>query len=74
MKRRNIAKTAPPPYTPKFQPGQRVKISPEGVQYLLAPEGTMGTVQSCGLVVQVLIDGQDRPRNYAPDFWDAPLL
>lgn len=74
MRRRNIAPTEPPPYTPKFQRGQRVRISDEGVQRGLATAGTMGTVEACGLVVQVLIDGADRALNYSPDLWEAPLL
>lgn len=68
---RNIKPLAP---TPKFQPGQRVRISRVGVEFKVAPPGTMGTVESCGWMVVVLIDGAEDSHTYAPDFWEAPLL
>lgn len=70
-KRRQVT---PPQYTPKFEKGQRVRVSEEGVKFLIAKKGTMGTVTHCGLVVQVLVDGQketDFPTAYWPDYWDA---
>jgi hypothetical protein len=70
MKARTLKKMiTPPAYIPKFAAGQRVCISEEGVRWRLATPGTMGTVEWCGLVVRVLIDGTDRAQNYAPDFW-----
>ena len=71
MKRRKSRKITPPPYTPKFQPGDRVRVSAEGVHFLVAREGTMGTVEWCGLVVRVLMDEELEAQNYSPDFWDA---
>ena len=61
----------PVEYTPKFQKGDRVRISSEGVHMLIAPEGTSGTVTHCGLVVQVLIDGGTETGSHWPDYWDA---
>jgi hypothetical protein len=73
-RRRNIAKITPPSYTPKFQAGQRVQISPVGIEYQIAPAGTQGTVETCGLIVRILIDGTDQAHNYALDYWEAPLF
>lgn len=72
--KRNVRSIRPPDHTPKFQPGQRVRISPAGVEFEIAPAGTMGTVESCGWMVCVLIDGAKTARSYSPDFWEAPLL
>ena len=71
MKYRKYLKSTPPDYTPKFREGQRVRISEEGVKCLIAKKGTMGTVQHCGLVVQVLVDGCKEIAAYWPDYWDA---
>ena len=71
MKRRKIT---PPPYTPKFQQGDRVRLSAEGVQWQIGPEGTMGTVECCGLVVRVLIDNKPDSQQYSTDYWEAVPL
>ena len=68
MKRRKIT---PPVYTPKFKEGDRVRLSAEGVKWLIGSEGTMGTVECCGLVVRVLIDGKPNSQHYSTDYWDA---
>jgi len=70
----NQRKIPPPPYKPKFQRGERVKISPLGIRSELAAEGTMGTVEACTLAVLVLIDGTESPHYYWPEFWERPLL
>ena len=31
----------------------------------------MGTVECCGLVVRVLIDGKPNAQFYSTDYWDA---
>jgi len=71
MSRKKLLRHTPPTYTPKFREGQRVRISAEGIKYQIAKKGTMGTVEHCGLVVQVKIDGQNDIAAYWPDYWDA---
>lgn len=71
MKSKIKSRMAPVPYRPKFQPGQRVRISDTGIDWQIAKPGTMGTVEQCGLVVTVLMDGTQSSQRYAPDFWDA---
>lgn len=68
---KNRKRSAPPKYTPKFQPGQRVQISQEGILYQVAKPGTLGTVEHCGLVAQVRIDGNKETISFWPDYWDA---
>ena len=68
MKRRKIT---PPVYIPKFKEGDRVRLSAEGVKWLIGSEGMMGTVEYCGLVVRVLIDGKPNAQFYSTDYWDA---
>lgn len=65
------ARSTPPKYTPKFQPGQRVRVSEEGIRYQVAKAGTLGTVEHCGLVAQIRIDGAKETISYWPDYWDA---
>ena len=70
MKRSKLAaRITPMQYTPKFATGQRVRISAEGAGRI-APAGTRGTVEWCGLAVLVLIDGAGHTHFYAPSFWD----
>ena len=67
-------KIEPIPLRPKFQRGERVKVSPVGVEWQIAPPGTMGTVEDCTLAVRVRIDGKEFAKYYAPDFWERPFL
>ena len=69
--RKKYKNVTPPSYTPKFQAGQRVRISDEGIRYQIAKKGTTGTVEHCGLVAQVKIDGQPEVHSYWPDYWEA---
>ena len=48
-----------------------MRLSAEGVQWQIGPEGTMGTVECCGLVVRVLIDDKPNSQQYSTDYWDA---
>lgn len=66
-------KIKPPVCTPKFQPGQRVRISQAGIDALIAPAGTTGTVEYCGWLVAVRVDGAQHPHSYAPDFWEEAV-
>ena len=68
--RKHLGDQNPLAATPKFQAGQKVRISPEGVRYHLQPEGTTGVVVSCGWVTVVRIEGQGDVQ-YHGDFWDA---
>lgn len=63
-------KIEPIPLRPKFQRGERVQISPVGIAWEIAKDGTTGTVQECHLAVRVLIDGSKTSHFYAPDFWE----
>ena len=69
VKKKNIV--APAVENPKFKPGQRVRISEEGVRYKLHPRGTMATVVSCSWITRVQVDGDDKIIAYHWDFWDA---
>lgn len=64
-----IRKIAAPPIDPKFEPGQRVRVSTRGMHEGIAPAGTRGTVLACGWVVAVQIDGAEA-HAYHPDFWE----
>lgn len=67
-------KVQPPVCNPKFRAGQRVRISPVGVEALIAPAGTTGIVEDCHWLVTVLIDGAKHSHAYAPDFWEEETL
>jgi hypothetical protein len=74
MKKKHAALPNPKPPIeprPRFKPGQRVRISPTGIHWLIAKAGTTGTVVACGFGVDVLIDGERKPRFYAPEDWEA---
>ena len=68
--RRRATKIEPPTYKPKFAAGDRVRVSGQGILRNIARAGTEGTVESCGLVVYVSIDGK-KALAYHVDFWDA---
>lgn len=65
-----------PPLTswqPRFIQGQKVRLSQKAIHLGVGPKDTTGVVEWCDLVVAVVIDGNDGPQLFAPDFWDAIL-
>jgi len=59
------------PYTPKFQPGERVQVSAKGREWEAAKAGSIGTVEDCRAAsVSVRIDGSQHGHYYLLDFWE----